>query len=324
MATRQDSMRHGRRSPAGALAGLLALLGLWSGPACAQMDMSPLTVTRSLTWVSNNISEPFSFCVESFQEAPDKKSSSPIPYSMTASIGGATTPFTLATGAGQTLPVTLSWTDTVTGTLFPLSPAVATPMTLNGRLAGCPGGNNGLLTLTIQATALGAAQPGTYTRSFTLDALNAGSGRTRRSATVTMSVVIPATIRISDIADLALGTFNGVSDLVQSDSVCVYKNSGLLYGITASGNGAAGAFTLSDGTRTVPYSVTWQDNVGTVTLASGVQANARGNAVTTSSTCNSGASNNATFTVRVLKADLLNAMQAGTYTGVLTLMVAPQ
>lgn len=324
MAVSQGS-RQGRQGMArGALRLLLGALALCATLARAQMDMSPLTVTRSVTWSSNNVSETFSFCVESFQEAPDKKSSSPINYSMTASIGGATTPFTLATAAGQTLPVTLAWTDTVAGTTFPLSPAVSTPMTLNGRLAGCPGGNNGLLTLTVQATALGSAAPGTYTRTFSLDALNAGSGRTRRTATVTMSVVIPATIRISDISDLALGTFNGVSDLSRSDTVCIYKNSGALYGITATGSGAGGAFTLTDGTRAVPYSVTWQDNVGTVTLVSGAQVNGRGNAFTANTTCSNGLSNNATVTVRVLKADLLNAMQAGTYTGVLTLMVAPQ
>lgn len=324
MAVSQGSTQGARGMARAAVRLLLGALALCAALARAQMDMSPLTATRTLTWSSNNVNETFSFCVESFQEAPDKKSSSPINYSMTASIGGATTPFTLATAAGQTLPVTLAWTDTVSGISYPLSPAVSTPMTLTGRLAACPGGNNGLLTLTVQSTALGAAAPGTYTRTFTLDALNAGSGRTRRSASVTMSVVIPATIRISDIADLQLGTFNGVNDLVLGDSVCIYKNSGALYSITAAGNGAGGAFTLTDGTRTVPYSVTWQDNVGTVTLVSGVPANARGNAFTANTTCNNTGSNNATFTVRVLKADLLNALQAGTYSGVLTLMVAPQ
>lgn len=323
MAVSQHSTQ-GYRGMVGRLLLLLAAAALLSAPARAQMDMTPLTVTRSVPWVSNNLVEQVSFCVESFQEAPDKKSANPINYSITASIGGATTPFSLATAAGQTLPASLSWTDTVAGTSYPLSPAVATPMTLNGRTAACPGGNNGLLTITVLATDLGVALPGTYSRTFTIDALNAGSGRTRRSATVTLSVIIPATIRISDVNDLALGTFNGVNDLVGSDSLCIYKNGGALYGITATGNGSGNVFTLSNGTATVPYSVTWQDSLGTLPLSSGVPVAGRGNAFTANPTCNGGASNNAVVTVRVLATDMLNATQAGTFSGVLTLMVTPQ
>lgn len=300
------------------------LLVLLPGLALAQMDLSPLTVNRALTWTGADVSEQVSFCVESFAEAPDKKSSNPIPYAVSASIGGATTPFSLANGAGQTVPVTLSWTDTIAGATFALAPAAATSNTLTGRLAACPGGNNGLLTLAVAATDLGAAAPGTYSRTFAVEATNLGSGRSRRSANVTLSITIPTVIRISDINDLVLGTFDGVNDLVASDTVCIYKNGGLLYGITATGSGVAGAFTLSNGASTAPYSVTWQDNLGTLALVPGVQVNARGNAVTTSTTCNGGAGNNATFTVRITAASLLTAVQPGLYSGVLTLMVVPQ
>lgn len=289
----------------------------------AQMDLSPLTVTNTINWVSGDVAQQSSFCVESFDEAPDKKSATLIPYRLTASIGGGTAPFTLANGA-QTVPVGMTWTDTVTGTVYPLSPGVATPEVLTGRVAGCPGGNNGLLTMTVLNTDLGLRPAGTYSRTFTIEAVNTGSGRTRRSASVTLSVVIPPVIRISNIDDLMLGTFNGVNDLVLADTVCVYRNGGSLYGITATGNGPGGAFAVANGAVSVPYTVTWQDTLGTLPLTPGVQAPGRGNANTTSATCSGGAANNATYTVRITAASLLTALQPGAYTGVLTLMVIPQ
>lgn len=302
-------------------AGVFVLL--CSAFASAQMDMSPLTATSTVNWTSGDVVFQTNFCAESFNEAPDKKSSTPIPYSVTGSIGGAATPFSLVNGTGQTVAASLVWTDLVAGTNTTLAPAVATPMTMSGKLAGCPGGNNGRLTITVPGSALGTSVSGTYSRSFTIDLNNNGSGRTRRTATVTLSIVIPATIRISNVSDFTLGLFDGVNDLVGADTMCVYKNAGNLFGITASGSGGGGAFLLSSGAQALPYSVTWQDTLGTATLTAGTQLSGRGNAFTANATCNGGASNNVTVTVRVLASNLSLALP-GTYSGVLTLMVAPQ
>lgn len=300
-------------------AGLLATLA--GSAAWAQTDLSPLTATRSVTWSSGAVAEQFSYCVESFQEAPDKKSSTPIPYAVAASIGGATTPFSLANAAGQTLPASLEWTDMVTATTFTLAPAVATSTTLTGRLAACPGGNNGRLTIRVSSTALAAALPGTYSRTFTVEVSNLGSGRARRSGTVTLGITIPTVVRISNINNIVLGAFDGINDLVNFDDVCIYKNVGTTYSITATGNGAGGAFTLSNGSGVAPYTVTWQDNAGSVQLATGVRATNRGNA-STSGDCNGGTANNARFTVR-MTAPSLRTVQPGAYTGVLTLRLEP-
>lgn len=305
----------------------IGLIGLWGGLAAnaqAQIDLAPLSTTRTVSWVSGDVVEQVILCVESFQEAPDKKAANPIPYAVNVSIGGGTAPFTLATAAGQTVPVQVSWTDLISSSTQTLAPLVNTANTLTGRLAACPGGSNARLNLQVLNSALGSALPGTYSRTFAVDVSNLGSGRSRRAGNVTLSLTIPASIRISDISDLVLGTFNGVNDLVASDPVCIYKNGGTLFGITASGSGMAGAFTLANGAATVPYAVTWQDTTGTVTLAPGVQAANRGTAFTANTTCNSGASNNATVTVRITAANLLTAQQPGLYSGVLTLMVVPQ
>lgn len=318
--TPQASERRARRLLQGLARACLMLAA--AAPALGQMDLSPLTVTNTVNWTSGDVVQTASFCVESFEEAPDKKSAVTTPYSVNASIGGGTAPFTLANGAGQTVPVSITWTDTIANTTTTLSPGVTTPRTLTGRLAGCPGGNNGLLTLTVLNANLGALPAGTYTRTFAVEASNVGSGRSRRTANVTLSVVIPAIIRISGIADLNLGTFNGTSNLSLADGVCIYRNGGSLYGVMATGNGAGSSFRLANGAVSVPYTVTWQDTLGTVSLTSGVQANGRGNANVTSPTC--GGVNNATFTVTVTAANLLTALQPGAYGGVLTLMVIPQ
>lgn len=310
-------LRRSRLAPllAGVLAAALAPV------ARAQLDLAPLTVTRAITWTGGDVAEQFSYCVESFQEAPDKKSSTTIPYAVTASIGGATTPFSLANAAGQAVPANLEWTDTIAGATFTLAPAVPTATTLTGRLAACPGGNNGQLTVRVSAISLGAALPGTYSRALTVEASNLGSGRSRRAGTLTLAITIPTIVRISNINDLVLGAFDGINDLVNSDTVCIYKNVGTTYSITATGNGAGGAFTLSSGPSVAPYSVTWQDNFGSLALTAGVKASNRGNAVS-SGDCNGGTTNNATVTVR-MTAPSLRTVPAGTYTGVLTLRVEP-
>lgn len=302
---------------------LLALLAVCLAlPAAAQIDLVPLNSTHAFTWSTGDVSAQVSLCVESFQEAPDKKSSNVVGYDISASIGG-TAPFTLANANGQTIPASLTWTDTLAGTTSALAPEVAlTGQT--GALAACPGGNNGLITIVILNAELGAAPQGTYTRQFAVEVSNGGSGRSRRRGNVTISVTIPPVIRVSDINDLVLGTFDGISNMAGSDTVCVYMNGGTLYSITASGSGAGSAFSIANGSSIVPYAVTWQDTLGTAALASGVQAANRGNAFTADTSCNGGAGNNATVTVTLQAADLLTAMQPGLYSGVLTLMVAPQ
>lgn len=304
-----------------ALACLLALL--FPAFVVAQADIAPLTSTSTVNWVTGDVVANTSFCVESFDEAADKKSTFPIPYRVTASIGGAATPFSLANAAGATIPATLTWTDLVASTTTTLAPAVSTPLTMTGKVATCPGGNNARLTITVTNAVLGAAAAGTYTRTFTVVINNNGGGRKTRTATVTLSIVIPATIRISNVSDFALGVFDTVNDLVTSDTMCVYRTTGTLFGITATGSGAGGAFTLASGARTMPYQVTWQDTLGSQQLTAGVQLSGRGNAVNADATCNGGATNNVTVTVRVTAATLSSSF-AGNYSGVLSLMVAPQ
>lgn len=148
------------------------------------------------------------------------------------------------------------------------------------------------------------------------------------TGSVTINATIASRVQISGLSDV---TFNAVDPTVAAASaqnVCVWSNTSTRgYRITASGNGAGSAFTLASGVLpVVPYSVEWAGSSG---QASG-SALSSGTALTgltstaTNPTCASGASSSASLIVKMASADL-QTMQAGpTYTGTLTLLVAPE
>jgi len=128
-------------------------------------------------------------------------------------------------------------------------------------------------------------------------------------------------VRISNLADITLGTFAGV-DLTGSSPACVYRSGTGLYQITADGDGAAGAFSLTDGTNTVAYSVTYDDGSGASNMLTGNALTGRVGGDPGSDTCaNTG--DNGTIDVAVLATEMA-ALPAGAYTGTLTLTVAPE
>lgn len=131
-------------------------------------------------------------------------------------------------------------------------------------------------------------------------------------------------VRISGMADLNFGTVSGTSDAVLDQDVCVWTNVAAgEYKVNAHGDGAANAFTVSNGVGTMAYTVRWNDTVGTsgnVALAAGVLSGVQSNASTTSTTCGGGASAN--YQVRFTQA-VLSSVRPGTYTGVLTVVISP-
>jgi len=128
-------------------------------------------------------------------------------------------------------------------------------------------------------------------------------------------------VRISNLADITLGTFVG-ADLSGNSPACVYRSGTGNYQITADGSGALGAFTLTDGANTVPYTVNYDDGAGSLPLASGVPLPGQTGGDQGSDTCaNTG--NNGSIDVNVLAANM-TALPAGAYAGTLTLTVAPE
>lgn len=133
-------------------------------------------------------------------------------------------------------------------------------------------------------------------------------------------------VRINNLADVAFGTIsNFTSDQTSSQSICIYSTAaGGLYQITATGSGSGGAFTLASGTDTMAYEVQWAATAGQTTGTSltagvaltGLTSNA------TKSGCTSGPSSSASL-ITVLRTAEIGAAKSGSYSGTMTLLVAP-
>jgi hypothetical protein len=146
---------------------------------------------------------------------------------------------------------------------------------------------------------------------------------TTSTGSVDVSLEVPPLVRISDLEDIDLGTFGGTA-LAGSDDVCVWSTT-RAYTITASGTGTGFELTGAASGDTLAYAVEWADNAGETsgaTMSSGTTLTGR-TANATSPTCNGGNSPNATVIVEVSDTDLA-AAPADTYTGTLTLVVAPE
>jgi hypothetical protein len=139
---------------------------------------------------------------------------------------------------------------------------------------------------------------------------------------ITLTIAILA--RVSGIDDIDLGTWSGSGDLAISDDICVWASGGG-YSITASGDGAGGAFTLGSGDNTVEYSVKWADGGGSEsgTALSSNAALEGQTSTATSSDCDGGNDPSATVAVEIAENQLAGAA-GGSYSGTITLVVAPE
>jgi hypothetical protein len=134
-------------------------------------------------------------------------------------------------------------------------------------------------------------------------------------------------VRITSLQDVAYGTItNFAADAVNSQDVCVFSNtSPERYQVTATGSGAGGSFLLNAGASTLPYEVQWSANdgrtTGTQLIANQPLVNLSSDA--TQRACNSGPPATASLIV-ILRSAAITAASSGTYTGTLTLLVAPE
>ena len=156
-------------------------------------------------------------------------------------------------------------------------------------------------------------------------------GKVLTCAAISLGAASPAaaeSARISGLADINFGAIVNAIDQTSSQSVivCSYKNNpqNLPYSVTATGSGTASAFQLSSGAAILPFDVQWADTAGQAggtqlqpgTPAAGFANGATGFACPTQGT-------NASLTVTIRSADIA-AAPAGTYSGTLQLLIAPQ
>ncbi len=138
-----------------------------------------------------------------------------------------------------------------------------------------------------------------------------------------ISLTLPQLILARSFADFSLGSYSGLGDLNGNDDLNISTNySPGDYELTASGSGAGGAFTLTDGSELIAYNAYFNDATGIVgraALANGVPLTGQGGAADTLAD----ATLNANLSVEVLEA-ALQAVGAGVYTGTITLVFTPE
>jgi len=162
----------------------------------------------------------------------------------------------------------------------------------------------------------------------TAQAATDGSLGATSTGTVTINASVAPRVQISKLSDVTFSAVDAANPASNSQNICVWSNtSGRKYNITATGNGTSSAFTLASGVLApAAYTVEWAPTSGATTttgLTAG-SALAGQSTAATSPTCSSGVATSATLVVKMSAASL-QGMQAGaTYTGVLTLVVAPE
>ena len=160
----------------------------------------------------------------------------------------------------------------------------------------------------------------------TMTAANAATDGTvgaTSTGTVVITAIVPNLVRITSLTDLNLGTWDGTNPMSGNDDACVWTTTGG-YNITATGSGAANAFTLASGANTLAYTVEWDDAAGQTNgtaLTSGTALTGQTSTATATTCAVSGL--NTSVIVKIATAALGTA-PAGTYTGTLTLVVAPE
>jgi len=158
-------------------------------------------------------------------------------------------------------------------------------------------------------------------------AASQGSLGATSSGSVTISASVPNRARITGLADVTFTNQDPSVAAANAQSVCVWSNTATkAYTITASGSGTASAFTLSNGTSTVPYGVEWASS-GSQTSGTALTAASASASLTSAATgqsCTSGPAASASLIVKIGTTDLGTMSAGSSYTGSLTLLVTPQ
>ena len=161
-------------------------------------------------------------------------------------------------------------------------------------------------------------------------AASQGGKGTTSTGSSTVTVKVPNLVQITDVGDLT-ANYDGTTAVSMTDNICVYRNGSTgKYNLTATGNGTGSAFTITDGSTPIAYTVSWAPTKG---ATSGFQALT----ATTPKTGLTGASNSsgcgsagtdATLKVDVTTTELDKINPTGStdtdVTGTLTLVIAPE
>lgn len=157
---------------------------------------------------------------------------------------------------------------------------------------------------------------------FSAQAMAASDGSVGANSTATsdVSLAVQDRIQISNVKDIAFGTYGGTGDLVENSSYCVYRNGGGNYELTLTTD--HGSFVVSDGTDDIPFAVKVDDSADASTGASIAYNTSSGTLGNTSTIPDCGGADNGAMEVTFAEADL-QAANSSTYLGTITLYVEP-
>lgn len=149
------------------------------------------------------------------------------------------------------------------------------------------------------------------------------TGTVTINASITPEVNITSLDDITFSATLMRGALATGADVTGGDQFCIWSNNpDGSYFITATGNGAGNAFSLTDGTRTLPYSVavTTAAQPAGANLTTGVKS---GRLTSPATVPDCAGATTANLLIRITNANIATMEATTTYTGVLTLLVSP-
>lgn len=155
-----------------------------------------------------------------------------------------------------------------------------------------------------------------------------GAFGTTSTGSVTINASVPGRVRISGLDDVSFANADPSVAATDAQDVCVWSNTSTRgYSITATGSGTGSAFTLSNGVDPdVPYTVGWAQSSGQTSgtsLTAGSALTGQTSSAVTSD-CSAGPAASASLIVTIGSPTLQSMVAGVSYTGTLTLVVAPE
>ncbi|MGE5563243.1 MAG: hypothetical protein ACM3ZV_08020 [Bacillota bacterium] len=158
-------------------------------------------------------------------------------------------------------------------------------------------------------------------------AASQGSLGSTSSGSITIGASVPNRVQLTGLSDVSFTNQDPTVAAANAQDVCVWSNTSTRgYNVTATGSGTGSAFTLGNGSLSVPYSVEWAGSSGQssgTALASGTALTGL-TSTATNPTCSAGPASTASLIVKIGTTDLQSMQAATSYTGTLTLVVAPE
>jgi hypothetical protein len=132
-------------------------------------------------------------------------------------------------------------------------------------------------------------------------------------------VAATQTVKITEMTDISLGTYSGIGDLQNEDTICIYNLGNSAYRVRASGTGPGGAYQMTGpGGATLPFEVEFRSGAGSFVALTHNSFTGFTGADTSSNSC--GGTPNATLRVIAREANLLSVVN-GSYSGTLTILL---